>query len=188
MCRHQKAVYRKLSEIGLSNRYKNDPGTNKFCKNLMTLVYLPPLHLVPMFDKLRHSMNEGDFLLAQLCDYFERTWLKNTIWQVDNISVFMQPIRTNNDIEGYHRRLNSKARKGKLQFYLLTKLLRKEADLVDVTASLVSQGLPKAVSLQRKNSLSAQARVIFEWERFLMNETTIDSLHNTSANNLVEND
>ena len=152
----------------------------------MTLVYLPPLHIVPMFDKLRHSMNESDFLLAQLCDYFERTWLKNTICQVDNISVFMQPIRTNNDIEGYHRRLNSKARRGKLQFYLLTKLLRKEADLVDVTASLVSQG--RVLRLQRKNSLSAQARVIFEWERFLMNETTIDSLHNTCANNLVEND
>ena len=131
-------------------------------------------------------MNESDFLLAQLCDYFERTWLKYTIWQVDNISVFMQPIRTNNDIEGYHRRLNSKARRGKLQFYLLTKLLRKEVDLVDVTASLVSQG--RVLRLQRKNSLSAQARVIFEWERFLMNETTIDSLHNTFANNLVEND
>ena len=26
------SVYRKLSEIGLSNRYKNDPGTNQFCK------------------------------------------------------------------------------------------------------------------------------------------------------------
>ena len=108
-------------------------------RKLMKLVYLPPLHIVPMFDKLRHSMNESEFLLTQLCDYFERTWLKNTIWQVDDISVFMQPIRTNNDIEGCHRRLNSKARRGKLQFYLLSKLLRKEADLVDVTASLVSQ-------------------------------------------------
>ena len=73
------AVYRKLSEIVLSNRYKNNPGTNKFCKKLMTLVYLPPLHIVPMFDKFRHSLNESDFLLAQLCDHFERTWLKVTI-------------------------------------------------------------------------------------------------------------
>ena len=98
----------------------------------------------------------------------------------------MQSIRTNTDIEGYHRRLNSKARRGKLQFYLLTKLLRKEADLVDVTASLVSQG--RVLRLQRKKTLSAQARVIFEWERFLMSETLIDSLHNNCANNLVERD
>jgi hypothetical protein len=33
-------------------------------------------------------------------------------------SVFKQALRTNNDVEGWHHKLNIKARKGNLQFYL----------------------------------------------------------------------
>ena len=141
-----------------------------------------------MFDKLRHSMNESDFLWAQLCHYFDRTWLKNTIWQVDNISIFMLPIRTKNDIEGYHRTLNSKGRRGKLQFYLLTKLLRKEVDSVDMTASLVSHGSVLHPSSSKKKYTESSNKSHFQMGAYLMSETTIDSLHNTCANNLVEND
>ena len=47
-------------------------------------------------------------------------------------SVFYRFIRTNNHIEGWHRRLNSKARRrSNLELYLLLKLLANEAKIAN---------------------------------------------------------
>jgi hypothetical protein len=62
-------------------------------------------------------------------DYVEKTWIKNRTWPPKTWSVYFQEVRTNNDVEGWHRRLNSKApRKGDLNFYNLVGLLMKEAE------------------------------------------------------------
>jgi hypothetical protein len=47
-------------------------------------------------------------------------------------SVFMLSVRTNNDCEGWHRRLNVQARRGTLPFYTLIALLHEEARLVQL--------------------------------------------------------
>ena len=53
--------------------------------------------------------------------------------------MFQEPCtRTNNDVEGWHRRINTKAGRTTLQFYLLVPLLHQEADHVDLTAKLLS--------------------------------------------------
>ena len=54
--------------------------------------------------------------------------LKIRGWPVPSWSVFNQAIWTNNDVEGWHHKLNWKARKGNLQFYLLITLKQKTAD------------------------------------------------------------
>ena len=42
----------------------------------------------------------------------EDTWMtRSTVWTVPTWSVFNQSIRTNNDVEGWHHKLNRKARK-----------------------------------------------------------------------------
>ena len=49
-------------------------------------------------------------------------------------------IRTNNDIEGWHNRMNQRASsRCQLQFYLLVKLLHNEAMPVELQVELVSQ-------------------------------------------------
>ena len=48
-------------------------------------------------------------------------------------------MRTNNDIEGWHTRLIANAGRANLTFYLLVPLLRREADLVDITQRLVTE-------------------------------------------------
>ena len=42
-------------------------------------------------------------------------------------SVFGKSVRTNNDVEGWHNRVNTHAQKSNLQFYLLIELMYKEA-------------------------------------------------------------
>jgi len=49
-------------------------------------------------------------------------------------SVFHEPVRTNNDVEGWHYRLNVKANHGRLNLYPLIQLLHAESQLVDASA------------------------------------------------------
>ena len=46
------------------------------------------------------------------------------------MSVFGQAVRTNNDVEGWDGMLNGHAKRGILSFYLLVRLLQKQAKLV----------------------------------------------------------
>ena len=49
----------------------------------------------------------------------------------------MRQIRTNNNVEGWHLKLNQKAARGQVQFYLLIDLLHQEAKFVEAQAKLV---------------------------------------------------
>lgn len=49
-------------------------------------------------------------------------------------------IRTNNDVEGWHCRLNHKAKRASLNMYLLINLLHEESLLVDINLRLQDEG------------------------------------------------
>ena len=65
-----------------------------------------------------------------LLNYVEDNWLLSTVWQVSSWSVFGQTVRTNNDCEGWHHRINGRAKKGNLQFNLLILLLYREVSVL----------------------------------------------------------
>ncbi|KAH3869882.1 hypothetical protein DPMN_033055 [Dreissena polymorpha] len=63
--------------------------------------------------------------------------MTNPLWPIDSCCVFGRSIRTNNDCEGWHHRLNRRAKKGNLPFCLLLQLLCKEAKLLNTQVRLV---------------------------------------------------
>jgi hypothetical protein len=69
--------------------------------------YLPAPHIIPAFQMLIQSVD--DPVLMKLVDYVRKTWINSTVYQITSWCVIGQPIRTNNDVEGWHRRLNKKA-------------------------------------------------------------------------------
>ena len=78
---------------------------------------------------------------------------------------YYRNIRTNNDIEGWHNRMNQRASsRHQLQFYLLVKLLHREAILVELQVELVSQA--KLTRIQRKRYRDMQSKIIRLWDRF----------------------
>ena len=54
--------------------------------------------------------------------------------------VFTRAVGTNNDVEGWHRRLNTNAKKEHLSFYQLITLLHQECKKTDLEVQLVSDG------------------------------------------------
>lgn len=115
-------------------------GCYQYMRKLLALPMLPAGHLIPMFNEMRLDIST-DSGIEPLLDYINSTWLCNSTWSVNDLSVFRRTIRTNNDVEGWHRRLNSRARHHGLPLYLLLSLLHEEASRITLqVAVLLSEG------------------------------------------------
>jgi len=68
----------------------------------------------------------------------DETWVRSRLWPSSSWSAF-QSIRTNNDVEGWHKRLNQQAPKGKLNVCQLVALLFCKSDFVSLQCLLVSE-------------------------------------------------
>ena len=168
---HCQAIYGKVAELGLGVRYQNDTGTKLVCRKLMGLIFLPSVCVMEQYEVLANSF-ATDPALTALFDYYAKTWLSHSIWSINDVNVYDRPIRTNNDAEGYHRRLNSKADRNSLQFYVLVRLLQDESKLVIITTELLSKG--QVYRYQRKESQTTQSDGIIKlWKTY--KEGTIDA-------------
>ena len=107
------------------------------CALVFVLPFFPADHIQDAFAKLRTKAT-GPAITA-LMQYVEDTWMTSTVWPVSAWSVFGRSVRSNNDVEGWHHRLNRRAKKGNHTFYLLVKLTYKEAQTVPQQVKLVSE-------------------------------------------------
>ncbi|KAG1654737.1 hypothetical protein GQR58_024829 [Nymphon striatum] len=71
----------------------------------------------------------GRFRLTAFFQYVNDTWINNTTWPLQYITVFGRSIRTNNDVERWHNRINRRAKNSNLPFYLLVIVLYTESFL-----------------------------------------------------------
>ena len=92
------------------------------------------------------------------------------MWKPRDLCGYHRLVPTNNDVEGYHRRLNHRCGDHP-PVYKLLQFLHNEARLIDFTAKLV--GNHGVCLQQRKHTKEAQARVLEMWEEF--EERKIDS-------------
>lgn len=141
---------------------------------------LPADDIQAAFTKLRQKNNANDDRMNDFFSYVERTWITNEMWPVGSWSVFGRSIRTNNDVEGWHARLNRRAKKGNLSFYLLVELLFREARDIPIQCKLVKEG--KLKRYQRRNTTSTQAKLMTLWEEYNENRRTTNSLLKECSN------
>ena len=92
------ALWRKVQELGLQTAYMRDQATNGYIRRLMALPFLPHETVAATFDSLKPEAKTEP--LQQFVSNIEENWIRSTVWSPKCWSVFMQSIRTNNDIEG----------------------------------------------------------------------------------------
>ena len=117
-----------MEELGLQSAYTNDDKTYKFVSQLLSLPYVPDEHVEGLFLRF-YRKAVGSQPLLNLLEYFNTTWIRSEIWPPKAWCVFDRSVRTNNDVEVWHYRLNLKARRGQINFYSLKMLLHNEARL-----------------------------------------------------------
>ena len=109
---HQgQSVMKSVQNEGLSVVYRNDPAVNKIIRGLMSIGFLPVNQVIDGFEEFRNS----PAVLAKIAQYptlqnvfttFDTTWIHGqyplAMWNVSTPKV----LRTNNNIEGFHRDAN----------------------------------------------------------------------------------
>lgn len=165
------AVWRKIQALGLAVPYLNHRPTQDYLKQLMALPFLPHEHITSTFDHLESRLPAGP--IKDLTTYMRETWISG-FWSPSEWTVFGQSIRTNNDVEGYHRRLNGSAGFSHIPFYVLVPLLFKEAKNVQVQVRLVKDG--KLARCQRRKYRSLQGRIFSLWNKYEQHDLTTDQL------------
>lgn len=123
----------------------------------MALPFLPVAQIEPQFLRLQDQASTP--ALTEFVNYIKNTWIKGTTWPPATWSIYGMPVRTNNDVEGWHNALNRRASgKCQLPFYLLIQLLYQEARLVKLQVRLVSE--KKLKRIQRKKYRVLQSKVL----------------------------
>ena len=137
--------------------YTEKGTTYSFVKKLMALPFIPHEYIPDVFPELsRQTKNQQ---LLELIHYIRNTWIESTVWPPASSSVLNLATRTNNDVEGWHHRLNDRAERGQLSLYLLVPLLHQEAEMLPLQIKLVSEKKMKRYRYQRKDVRTRQARI-----------------------------
>ncbi|XP_071505047.1 uncharacterized protein [Diadema antillarum] len=140
-------------------------------KEIMALPFLPANQIPPAFQQLQQRNNTAR--LNEVYEYIQDTWLDGS-YPAASWSVYGRAVRTNNDVEGWHHRLNGRAAGKALGVYALMALLKREADLVDMTRRLIS--LQKLTKRQRRAATTAQGRLFRHWDDFDQGNVTASQL------------
>ena len=114
-----------------------DRGTYDFIRQTMALPFLPAEKIKMRFYRLQRRATTEN--LKKYTSYVEDNWITSKIFPPTTWSVYLEAVRTNNDLEGWHNGLNRRAKgKSQLPLYVLIQLLQKEASFFALQVRLVS--------------------------------------------------
>ena len=124
---------------------------------------LQPLEKIEdRFNDIKVKGNE-DAKFVELCAYFEKNWIRSTVFPPESWCMYMQQERTNNDAEGWHTKLNV-GHASKVNLFRLVEFLKEESDLIPLQAKLLCQN--QVLRKQRKDTLSLHARLYALWDSY----------------------
>ncbi len=132
------AVERQIQHHGLQRAYKDQTGpTRSILRQLLNLPYLPCGTIEAVFDELEEAAGTiPDARILDVFDYVRNTWIHSNLWPTPTWCLHYLEVRTNNDVEGWHRRFHSRTGE-KLPLYLLIGALHKESQLLGVQVQLI---------------------------------------------------
>ena len=165
------AIWRKVQDLGLVVPYNSSEVVRDLVHQLMASPFIPAEHVQKLYKDMERRTPEGP--CQDLLQYFHDTWMTGN-WSPKDWSVYGQGIRTNNDVEGWHRKLNGAAGTARPSFYVSLPLLHKESETVCRQVKLVKRG--KLARYQRV-AYHRQQRCIFElWDKYEARDLTTKQL------------
>ena len=154
----------------MASAYVGDQGTYTYIRRLIALPFIPHQKIPRVFQRLRVEATTEP--LKELVECIQANWVYSTTFPPENWSVYGQPVRTNNNVEGWHNVLNCRASgRSDITFYQLIKLLRMEAQLLELQMQLVAD--QKLSRTQRKKYRSHQKKIFNLWGQYSDGEKSL---------------
>lgn len=160
-------VYRKLQATGLQERYQTDEDFAVKTRMITAIAFVPVESVENAFEALQEVVPDE---LMPVLDYFEDTYIgrqrrrrraqpifDHKIWNMYERAVNELP-RTNNNVEGWHRKLQSSVSSHHPNIWKFLDVLRREQDLNNLQiAQLVGGHAPEP---QRKKYKASNERIV----------------------------
>ena len=142
------AIFRKVQVLGLSQLYVHDGPHQIYIRKLLALDFVLIELISLTFQGLR---NDGAVELQTLFDYFEHYWIEvvdHKLWNMYGVQR-----RTNNNLEGWHLRLNRSVGKAHANIYeFVSKLIREQGCTETLLAQVAAGNIkPHSNNLKYKN-------------------------------------
>ena len=156
--------------------YNKKDAVYTYLRQVMALPFLPPEHIPDTFNRLQEkATNQDNQAIQDVLHYVYRTWINNNIFNIEYWSVFMTSIRTNNDVEGWHNRINYRvAARWPVPFYsILTELYSEAAD-IPLQLKMVTEG--KLQRYQRRHTRQIQGKLFTLWYQYCNNTISASRL------------
>lgn len=128
-------MWREVVNLNLKQLYETDGAIQVQVRQLMALPFLPAVVIRNTYHLLQAA---ADARLAPLFNYFNHQWLVNTpvaMWCVADMDV-----RTNNALEGWHRRLNGLLGRHHPNVWRCITVLQEEQAASEVTIQQIVAG------------------------------------------------
>ena len=133
------AIFQKIQSLGLQNRYKEDEHFAHKVHMLAALAFVP---LPDVIDAFKSVADESPHDAQEVIDYFEDTYIGRlrpsghsralffdlALWNMCDQTTGDLP-RTNNDIEGWHRRFQANVGAYHPNFWKFIDILKQEQNL-----------------------------------------------------------
>src|SRR6218665_2067729 len=146
------SLYRKVQALGFQQRYQEEEDFSISVRMIPALAFVPIHDVVRVFEALQEATSDADIL--QLLDFFEDTYLgrsrrrgrasplfSHEIWSVHNRVVNDLP-RTNNNVEGWNRKMQSAVAAHHPNLWRFLTVLRREHSLVNTVIAQRLGGHP----------------------------------------------
>merc|ERR1711874_347412 len=108
-----------------------------------------------IYDKIKEKNCEK---LVNLHGYYEKTWINNSNWGIDEISQWRNHVRTNNDAERFHMKLMSSVNKCNVDFYELINILGDIGNVIPLTAKMFAQGMIDSSQKKKTKSFETELK------------------------------
>ena len=164
-------IWKRIQAFGLQERYKNDAEFSLHLRMIAAVAFVPPNDTVAVFeelsDEIRNTYNaDADQILDYIEDSYTGRYRRNAprrpplfsieMWNMYHRTDQEMP-RTNNHIEGWHRRFQSLCAGWHPTFWKFIDMLKKEQSVNRVEILQAQGGHPPPA--QRRRYVDCNARI-----------------------------
>ena len=191
---HTQCIWRHLQEFpNILARYNSDPDFSLHVRQLAALAFVPTPAVTQSFDILMNTpfFEANEALLRPLLDYYEDTWIGRTRrggrrpplfphapWNCFETTAFQNP-RTNNTVEGWHRRFNTMVGKSHPSIWILIDNLKIEQSVVEMKVNQMVAGTPSHPRRKPYRKLDSRlVRIVEDYENLPVSDYLLGIAHN----------
>lgn len=165
-------IWKKIQSIGMQQRYNEDFELALHMRMIPALAFVPPDQVIDVFERLSDEIRRiYEDEVDQLLDYFEDTYIgrfrRNALRAAPTFSIQMWNMfhrtqqempRTNNHIEGWHRKFQGICNSYHPRFWKFLEMLKKEQSINRVAMIQGDAGHPPPA--QRRRYMNCNERIL----------------------------